>query len=129
MVVGLYCCSGDKVKYWLLSKHLSNATWWFKKPPPPRVMINFYKKQCLPVITWNMKYSLKQISLRTCTLEKNFFPAANFEGLWVLSFQTSVCFGLLWAFSTFLENRRTSKYCLCFLQWYIYFDVSKHIFV
>lgn len=45
------------------------------------VMINFYKKECLPVITWNMKNSLKQISLRTSTLEKIFFPDATFEGL------------------------------------------------
>ena len=44
-----------------------------------RVTISFYKKQCLPVITWNKKHSSNQVMSITYTLEKKFFSAAAFE--------------------------------------------------
>ena len=62
-----------------------------------RVMKNFYKKQCLPVITWNKKHSLKKVISITYTPEKMFFAAATFEGLRVLFFWSKkivVDFGL-----------------------------------
>ena len=46
------------------------------------------RKQCLSVITENKKYSSKQVVPITCELEKNYFTAANFGGLRVVSFQT-----------------------------------------
>ena len=33
-----------------------------------RASIKFYKKQCLPVITWNKKHLLKQVVAITYTL-------------------------------------------------------------
>ena len=37
-----------------------------------KVTINFYKKLCLPVITWNKKYLFKQIVRITYPLEETF---------------------------------------------------------
>ena len=43
---------------------------------------NSYKKRSyLSVITWNEKYSSKQIVAITYTLEKTFSATADFEGL------------------------------------------------
>ena len=39
---------------------------------------SLYKKECLPVITWNKKYSLKQVVSLIYTLGKDFFEAATF---------------------------------------------------
>ena len=44
-----------------------------------RVMINFCKKLCLPVITWNKKHLSKEIVPITNTLDKTFFIVATFE--------------------------------------------------
>ena len=33
-------------------------------------MINFYEKHCFPVITWNKKFSSKQVVAETNTLEE-----------------------------------------------------------
>ena len=55
------------------------VTWWPENPL--RVIITFLKKHCFPVITWNIKNSLKQIISITCMLKKKFFAAATFEGL------------------------------------------------
>ena len=41
-----------------------------------RVMINFYKKQCLPVITRNKRYLSKQVLPKNYALEKMFFVVA-----------------------------------------------------
>ena len=46
-----------------------------------KVTINFYKKECFPVITWNEKHSSKQVSSITYALDKKKFAAATFEGL------------------------------------------------
>ena len=46
-----------------------------------RVVNNFYKKQCLPGITWNKKHLPKQIISITYKLEKISFAAATFECL------------------------------------------------
>ena len=53
--------------------------------------MNFYYKQCLPVITWNKKHLWKQVVTKkkkkkqvvtvTYTLEKIFFAAVTFESL------------------------------------------------
>ena len=40
-----------------------------------KMTINFYKRQCFPVITWNKKHLLKQVVPMTYTLEKRFFAA------------------------------------------------------
>ena len=74
-----------------------------------RVTINFYTKQCLPVITWNKNYSLKQIISITHTLDKKIFAAATFEGFVspFVSKKVKNC-RILWpasVFSTFLEKR------------------------
>ena len=37
---------------------------------------NFYKKQCLPVITRNIKHLSKQVAPITCALEKRLFAVA-----------------------------------------------------
>ena len=62
-----------------------------------RVTKNFYKKQCLPVITQNEKHLSKQFILITCTLEKWFVAPATLEG-----------------FESFLFKDRTYK---CSLLW------------
>ena len=38
-----------------------------------KVAINFYKKHCLPVVTWNKNNLSKQVVPITYTLEKSFF--------------------------------------------------------
>ena len=44
--------------------------------------INFYKKLCLPVITWNRKHLSKQVLPITCNMEKMVFAVtATYEGL------------------------------------------------
>ena len=43
-----------------------------------RFIINFYKKHNLLIITWNEKYSSKQVAPISYTLEKNFLTAAIF---------------------------------------------------
>ena len=71
-----------------------NARRWRKKMAEEdggrrdlRVSINFYKKQCLPVITWNKKHLLKQALTITYTLKrKKFFAVPTFECLEVVSF-------------------------------------------
>ena len=53
-----------------------------------RAIVNNFKKQYFPVIIWNKKHFWMQVAPIKCTLEKRFFAVANFEGLWVVSFQT-----------------------------------------
>ena len=42
------------------------------------VSINLHKKQCIPVIKWNKKHSLKQVVLMIYTLAKDFFCSCYF---------------------------------------------------
>ena len=51
----------------------------FEKKPQGNDKLLYYKKQCLPVITWNKKQLLKQVIPITFTLGKKFFAAAAFE--------------------------------------------------
>ena len=44
-----------------------------------RFVINFYKKHNLLIITWNEKYSSKQVAPISYTLEEVFLTAAIFE--------------------------------------------------
>ena len=86
--IALHCYCGDNVKYGLLSKQLfqrkqQNGGW-----KNAQVTTKFYKKRCLPVITCNRKHTSKQIASVKYTLEKSFFAAATFEGLWVVSVWT-----------------------------------------
>ena len=86
--IALHCYYGDNVKYGLLSKQLfqrkqQNGGW-----KNAQVTTKFYKKRCLPVITCNRKHTSKQIASVKYTLEKSFFAAATFEGLWVVSVWT-----------------------------------------
>ena len=53
-----------------------------------RVLINFYKIQCLPVTTWNTKHLSKQVVKITYTMEKTFSAVDTFKGLGAISFQT-----------------------------------------
>ena len=55
----------------------------------PMVTINFHKKQCLPVITWNKKHLSKQFVTITYTREKKFFAVASFKGLELFVFSHS----------------------------------------
>ena len=41
-----------------------------------RITINFYKKHCLPVVTWNRNNLSKQVVTITYPLEKRFFTVA-----------------------------------------------------
>ena len=41
-----------------------------------RIRINFYKKHCLPVVTWNRNNLSKQVVAITYPLEKRFFTVA-----------------------------------------------------
>ena len=41
---------------------------------------SLYKKECLPVITWNKKHSSKQVVSMIYTLGKDFFATATFQG-------------------------------------------------
>ena len=54
-----------------------------------RVMMNFYNKQCLPVITWNKKHLMKRVLPKIYTLEKKIFALATFEKLHVVSSQSA----------------------------------------
>ena len=72
-----------------------------------RVAMNFYKKHCLTVATWNKHILLKQIISITYTLEKRFFAVAillkvfesflfrQLTNLWY----NLVCISLLWTSS------------------------------
>ena len=44
-----------------------------------RITINFYKKQCIPVIKWNQKHLSKQVVpiTHTQTEKKTFFAVAT----------------------------------------------------
>ena len=53
-----------------------------------RVAINFYKKLCLPVVTWNKKHLSKPVLPIIITLQKFLFVVATVGCLWVVSFQT-----------------------------------------
>ena len=53
-----------------------------------KVMINYYEKECLLVITKNKKRLSQQVVPITFTLEKRVFAAITFRGLWVVYFQT-----------------------------------------
>ena len=41
-----------------------------------RIAINFYKKHCLPVVTWNKNNLSKQVITITYPLQKRFFAVA-----------------------------------------------------
>ena len=41
-----------------------------------KVAINFYKKHCLPVVTWNKNNLSKQVATITYRLEERFFAVA-----------------------------------------------------
>ena len=73
-----------------------------------RVIINFYEKLCLPVITWKKRYLSKQVVPITYTLEKIFFQPEFF--LFRQSEKLDVYFGL--SESSLLFQRRSYKYCL-----------------
>ena len=53
-------------------------------------MINFYEKHCFPVITWNKKYSSKQVVAEVNTLEGKVFASAGFKDFWLISFSDKV---------------------------------------
>ena len=65
-----------------------------------KVSINFYKKQCLPVITWNKKHLSKQLLTIKYTLEKMLFAVATFEVFFLDRVKNLViylvCMSLLW---------------------------------
>ena len=103
-----------KIRTYFKALVSKNATWWLEEPL--RLTVNFYKKQCLPVIRWTIKYLSKQAISITYTLEKRFFCSWYFWRF-VCPFSSEIVkivvqFGLLWISFTFLENRRPSKYCL-----------------
>ena len=75
------CYCVDSVKCGLFSKSCFKERNNMAVGKAPKVMINFYKKQCLPVITRKKEHSSKQAVLITYTLVKKFFAAATFKGL------------------------------------------------
>ena len=81
-----------------------------------RVMINFLKKHCLPVITCNKNNLSKQVVSMTYTLEKRFFAVAILLKVCksFLFRQSKKTCGILWSagvFFGFSEKRRLNKYC------------------
>ena len=118
----------------LVSKNA--ITWWLEKPH--RLTVNFYKKRCLPVLTWTIKHSAKQLVSITCTLEKKLFCSCYFRRLVSPFFSKIVenCSILSSAMSIFYISReRKTKLVLFmrsrfrFLQVYIQFDVPEFIIV
>ena len=77
---------GDNVKYELLLKYLLQRKQQYSGWRNGQVPADFWRKQGLPVIKWNKKYSSKHAVSITHALEKKFFAAATIEGLWVVSF-------------------------------------------
>ena len=73
LVVTLYSCWGDTNTSFklLISKSISG---W----KDTRLSINFCKKQCLPVITWDKKLLLKQVITITYTPERKVFCSCFF---------------------------------------------------
>ena len=55
-------------------------------------------------MTWNKKYSSKQVLPATHALEKTSFVAATFESLWIDPFQTDqkTCY-ILWSYESVLH--------------------------
>ena len=49
---------------------------------------NLFEKDPLKIFTWNKKHSSKQVAPINYTLEKNFFAAIIFDGLWMVSLLT-----------------------------------------
>ena len=47
-----------------------------------------FEKDPLKILTWNKKHSSKQVAPINYTLEKNFFAAIIFDGLWMVSLLT-----------------------------------------
>ena len=46
-----------------------------------KIMKNFYKKLCIPAITWNKKHLSKQVVPIIYPTKKMFLAVATFEGL------------------------------------------------
>ena len=46
---------------------------------------NLFEKDPLKIFTWNKKHSSKQVAPINYRLEKNFFAAVIFDGLWMVS--------------------------------------------
>ena len=65
----------------LLLKHLLHRTQQHGGCTKPLADDIFVYKQCLPVILWNKKHSLKEVVSLIYTLGKDFFAAATFKGL------------------------------------------------
>ena len=96
-------------------------------------MINFHKKQCLPVITWNEKHSSKQVVPIKYTLHLALVKVCGS----FLFRQSKKTLGIFWSVRVifaFLEVRRRNKYCFVrgkfsFLYAHIWFDVTKCKFI
>ena len=71
-------CGDKKIKYELRSNHLFQRAQEHDSWIDVRVLVNFYKNWCLPVITWTKKDLLKQAVTTTCTLEKTFYCSSYF---------------------------------------------------
>ena len=61
--------------------------------------MNFYKKHCLPVVTWNKNNLSKQVVPITYTLEKRFFEVAILLKVCesFLFRQSKKTYGILWS--------------------------------
>ena len=82
VLAGLELYRGDNGhKIQTASKHLFQRTQQHGDCTKPLVMLNLYKKQYLPVITWTKRYSSKQVLSMIYTLGKGVFGAATFKGL------------------------------------------------
>ena len=69
------------MKYGILSKYLPQNSNNVAVEKNLRVMIKFFEKRCLPVITCNKKRLAKQVIPVPYILGKTFFAAAIFESL------------------------------------------------
>ena len=93
-----------------------------------RVMADIYKKQCIPIITWNKKYLSKQVVPITYTLEKRFFAVPTFLKvceLFLFRQSKKTCFVLLstWVFFGFLWKKIANKYCLWKINLFFYMQI------
>ena len=76
------------IKYGLLSKHLFERTQQHGGCTKPLGNYKVVQKILFAVITWNEKYSSKQVASMINTLRKDIFAAATFKGSWDVYFET-----------------------------------------
>ena len=78
-------------KYRLLSKHFLQRQQQYGNWRKLKVPTNFYKRQSLPVITWNKNIHRTKLHIQTGkkSFRSYYFSKSFWRFLWLISFQTS----------------------------------------